>query len=681
MSDEGGDPLRVQRLILRNDSARRRTLSVTFYLEWNIGESRDASQMHVRTTWDRKSGVLIARNAFHPDYGDKFAFASIDPIAQDFTADRTTFLGRNGSMLNPAAMERVTLSRRAGAGLDPCAAMRIRVDLEPGESQEVTCLLGQAGTLDDVYQLVARYREHLSLDESFARTVGWWDQTLSGIQVETPDRSANLLLNRWLLYQSLSCRIWGRSAFYQSGGAFGFRDQLQDVMALLYTKPDLAREQILLSASRQFQEGDVQHWWHPPSGAGIRSRCSDDLLWLPYAVAQYVGVTGDRSILDTKIPFLAAQLLEDDEQELYLIPDETSEQASLYEHCRRAIELGTTEGAHGLPLIGLHDWNDGMNRVGLEGKGESVWLAWFLADVLNRFAELSEMLEHEDHAQAYRDRASNLARAVELHAWDGKWYRRAYFDDGTPIGSAESDEAKIDSLPQSWAWISGVANPEKASQALESAWKHLVKIEEQLVLLFTPPFDLSTQDPGYIKGYPPGVRENGGQYTHAALWLAIALARQGDGERAVQLLHMLNPINHATNTEPVERYGVEPYVVPADVYRLKGRVGQGGWTWYTGSASWMYRAWVEEVLGLKVSGERMVIDPVIPPEWDGFSMRYRYGQALYEITVENPEGVGGGVDSVELDGRDIEDHAIPLEDRSIKHKVRIRMGKSAVLID
>ena len=681
MSDDGGDPVRVQRLILRNDSTHKRKLSVTFYVEWNMGESREASQMHVRTTWDRESGVLIARNAFHADYGDKYAFASIDPVAEDFTADRIIFLGRNRSMLNPAAMERVTLSGRAGAGLDPCAAMRVRIDLDPGEAREITCLLGQAGTLEDVQQLVDRYREHLSLEESYARTVGWWDRFLTEIQVETPDHSVNLLLNRWLLYQSLSCRIWGRSAFYQSGGAFGFRDQLQDVLSLLYIKPDLAREQILLSASRQFREGDVQHWWHPPSGAGIRSRCSDDLLWLPYAVSQYVHVTGDKAILDIQIPFLAAQLLEDDEHELYLQPDETLEQASLYEHCRRAIERGTTEGPHGLPLIGLHDWNDGMNRVGLEGKGESVWLAWFLVDVLNRFAVLSETVAHEDLAQGYRDRASSIAQAIELHAWDGNWYRRAYFDDGTPIGSAASDEAKIDSLPQSWAWISGAANPEKVGQATESAWKHLVKSEDQLVLLFTPPFDISNQDPGYIKGYPPGVRENGGQYTHAALWLAIAFARQGKGERAVDLLNMLNPINHTSNPEQVERYGVEPYVVAADVYRLAGRVGQGGWTWYTGSASWMYRAWIEEVLGMKVSNERMVIDPVIPAKWDGFNIRYRYGQALYEITVENPEGVGRGVVKVEMDGHEIEDHGIPLEDRSIKHNVRVLLGKVEKLVD
>ncbi len=674
IDETGGDPVRVQRLRLRNDSPKPRKLSVTFYLEWTLGEDHETSQMHVVTHWDSDLKTLLARNRYHPEYGDRIAFATLSPAPQEYTADRAEFLGRNGSLAHPVALRRIGLGGRTGAGLDPCSALQVSFELEPGEDADVTCLLGQAESLDEVQHLVQKYREDLAVEDCMVRTSTWWNRLLDSVQVETPELSVDLLLNRWLLYQSLSCRIWGRSGFYQSGGAFGFRDQLQDVMSLLYGYPEHARDHILLAASRQFREGDVQHWWHPPSGAGIRSRISDDLLWLPYVVAQYVEVTGDEGILEENVPFLDAPLLEEDQHEVYLVPEATVERASLYEHCRRAIERGLTAGPHGLPLIGIGDWNDGMNRVGVEGKGESVWLAWFLVSVLKRFARVAERCGQPDHAEEYREKAKTLAATIEREAWDGAWYRRAIFDDGSPLGSAANEEARIDSLAQSWAWISGTAIQERAERALDAAWEHLVRADDRLVLLFTPPFDQSEPSPGYIQGYPPGVRENGGQYTHGALWLPMAFVRRGDGDRAAQLLRLLNPIEHARELEGAMRYAVEPYVVAADVYSLPGKVGRGGWTWYTGSAGWMYRVWLEEVLGLKVRGDTLTVEPMIPSDWDRYSIRLRQGEAVYEIQVENPEGVTSGVAWVEMNGRRLDELEIPLENHSVKHKVRVLMG-------
>jgi cyclic beta-1,2-glucan synthetase len=537
-------------------------------------------------------------------------------------------------------------------------------------------MLGQAESTVQVNELVLRFREDHGVEEALQQTKSWWDELLSTVEVDTPELAANILINRWLEYQSLSCRLWGRSAFYQSGGAFGFRDQLQDVMAFCNSRPEIAREQILLAASRQFQEGDVQHWWHEPAGAGIRSRISDDLLWLPYVVAHYVRTTGDSVILQTEIPFLQGALLEDDQHELFFTPDITLDKATLFEHCRRAVSRGLTAGSNGLPLIGTGDWNDGLNLVGAEGKGESVWLAWFLCDCLQGMAELATLMEQSELSQDYIEKRITLARRVEQFAWDGKWYLRGTFDDGTPLGSSENLEARIDSLSQSWAWLSGMADPVRAAEGMESAWKNLVHEDERLVLLFSPPFDHSEPLPGYIRGYPPGVRENGGQYTHAALWMAMALARQGNGERAVKLLRLLNPIEHARDAKAVWDYGVEPYVLAADVYRLPGRIGRGGWSWYTGAAAWMYRAWTEEVLGLKIRGNRMEITPVIPASWPRFSLKYRHGAAIYAIQVENPSGCERGVLWLEMDGKRVAGEVILLERELVKHQVIIMMGKS-----
>lgn len=670
----GGEPLRLQRLRLTNDTDRIRRLSITSYLEWTLGENRESSQLHVHSRWDDKSRAFIVRNRYHPDYGDRVAFAAMSPAPISYTADRMEFIGRNRNLRRPEAMRRSALSGKAGAGLDPCAAMQVVIEIEPGEMREIVCMLGQVGDSSEVSGLVRKYRESLIVSEALARTQSWWDDLLGQVQISIPTSSAEPLINRWLLYQTLSSRIWARSGFYQSGGAYGFRDQLQDVMALLHTQPDLARSQILLAASRQFADGDVQHWWHPPGGAGIRSRISDDLLWLPYVVHQYVLQTGDEAILQEEIAFIEGPQLENDQHEIFIQPQVTDERATLYEHCQRAIEKGLTSGEHQLPLFGSGDWNDGMNRVGIEGRGESVWLAWFLIEVLSGFADLAQRSGQTEEAENYRKRQAALIAAIETHAWDGAWYMRGFYDDGSPLGSKESEEAQIDSLPQSWAAITAAGDPQRAEQALDSAREHLVRPDEKLILLFTPPFQWSSADPGYIKGYPPGVRENGGQYTHAALWMAMAFARRGDGATAVRLLQMINPIEHSLDMTQLQRYMVEPFVIAADVYRLPGRVGQGGWTWYTGSAGWMYRVWLEEILGIKLRGDQLLIDPVIPGEWKAFNIHYRHGKAVYEINIENPEGVSRGVLAIEFDGRPLKDGFIPLEKSRIKHRVTVTMG-------
>jgi len=674
VDDQGGDPVKLQRLALRNDSNRPRRLSLTYYVEWTLGETRETSQMQVTAEWDDEARALLARNCYQADSAKQVAFAALSADSVSYTADRTEFIGRNRGPDNPIAMERMGLARRIGAGLDPCAALRTMVGLAPGERIEIVCLLGQALSVEQVHALAATYGNGPALEKALDQTRAWWDKRLGAIQVHTPELAADFLINRWLLYQTLSCRLWARSGFYQSGGAFGFRDQLQDVLALLYTDPETARKHILLAAGRQFPEGDVQHWWHTPGGAGIRSRISDDLLWLPYAVGQYIRVTGDRDILGEKITFLEAPLLNDDQQESFQTPAVTAERVSLFEHCRRALQHSQRFGVHGLPLMGAGDWNDGLNRVGAKGQGESVWLAWFMADVLQVMAEMSDFLGQPDQSRSYTQGRETLIRRIEESAWDGAWYCRAFFDNGAVLGSALNIEAQIDSLPQSWAWLAGGGDPGRATQAIESAWNRLVRENEGLVLLFDPPFDKSEPSPGYIQGYPPGVRENGGQYTHAAIWLAMALARKGQGTAAGKILRLLNPIEHTREPEAVWRYGIEPYVAAADVYSLAGHVGQGGWSWYTGSAAWMYRAWIEEVLGLKKRGETLQINPVIPAWWDGFTMTYRHGETLYEITVENPEHREQGVAWVELDGQRLENGVIQLSRDLIKHRVLVRMG-------
>src|SRR5512132_3267523 len=670
----GGKPVRLQRLRLRHHSSRRRKLTVTSYSTLVLGSDPEETGMHIVTKWDLQSQSLFARNSYNPEFCDCITFATSAPTPASFTADRAVFIGRNRSLRDPAAMEHERLTGDVGAGLDPCAAVQVVVEIEPGDTAEMTFLLGQADDEEKARGIITRFRHPANVEAAFQETRQWWDRLLSTIEVETPELSTNFLFNRWLLYQTLSCRVWGRSALYQSSGAYGFRDQLQDVMALVQASPYLAREHILRAAARQFVEGDVQHWWHPESGAGVRTRISDDLLWLPFVTAHYVRTTGDAEILDQMVPFLDGKPLEEQQAESLSIPVASATQGSLLEHCRRAIARSATAGPHGLPLIETGDWNDGLNRVGLGGKGESVWLAWFEICVLKDFAELLSLRKLGDEARACRVRAAQLAKTVEAQAWDGAWYRRAYFDDGIPLGSRENNEARIDSLPQTWAAISGAGDSDRVEVALQSLEENLVREADDLILLFTPPFDKTSADVGYIKGYPPGVRENGGQYTHAATWVAMAFARQGDGDKAVRLLRMLNPVEHARDEKDCERYKVEPYVMPGDVYSLAGHVGRGGWTWYTGAAAWTYRVWLEEILGFQRRGDTLTINPVIPKDWPGFHVRYRFQNTLYRIAVENPDHCSRGVTLVELDGVAVFNKIVTLRDDALPHEVRVVLG-------
>jgi cyclic beta-1,2-glucan synthetase len=630
--DGSGDPVKIHRLRLRNDSGRQRRLTVAYFAEWVLGSIREDQQVHVQTAYDEPSGAVLATQFWNGNYPGYPAFAAASPRASSYSGDRTLFLGRNNTSPKPAAMERARLDNRAGAGLDPAAALQLSVTIEAGNEMEVIFLLGQGENVDAVRAIVGRYSSPEQVENALAATKHWWDLRLGTLKVHTPLLSADLLLDRWLLYQTLACRFWARAALYQSSGAFGFRDQLQDSMALVYAAPELARAHILVAASRQFLEGDVQHWWHSETGMGVRTRCSDDLVWLPFVVAHYIQVTGDAAILDEQIPFLEGPLLEAGQQERMFIPTVSPQAAPLWEHCRRSLDKAWHLGPHELPLFGDGDWNDGMNRVGIEGRGETVWLGWFLCTVLKSFADLMETRE-PGIAAAWLARAAAMAKSVEASGWDGDWYLRGFFDNGTPLGSHANPEARIDSLPQSWAVISGSADPARARRAMESAEDLLVSERDRLVRLFTPPFDHSEPHPGYIMGYPPGLRENGGQYTHGSLWMALAWARMADGAAAVRLLTLMNPVEYSRNPEAVDRYRGEPYVVAADVSAPPAKAGRAGWTWYTGSAGWMYRVWIEEVLGFRLRSDRLTIAPVIPDDWTGFEITYRYRSAVYEIEV------------------------------------------------
>ncbi|MCS6852425.1 MAG: glycosyl transferase family 36 [Gemmataceae bacterium] len=670
------DPIKLIALKVRNLGRTMRRLSATFYVEWVLGTTRDQAPMQVVCSLDPESGALVARNPWSVDFAGRLAFADVALRPRSVTADRTEFLGRNGSPTAPAALYRLELSGRVGPLRDPCAALMVKWELPAGEEKEILFLLGEAAGPEDLQRLLRRYRQPGRVDRTFDQVRRWWDGVLKTIQVKTPDPAFDLLVNQWLLYQVLSCRLWARSAFYQSGGAYGFRDQLQDVMALVHAAPGEARAHLLRAAARQFVEGDVQHWWHPPAGRGVRTRFSDDLLWLPLVTAYYVQTTGDATVLDEQVPFLRAPVLKPGQDEEYGLPEVTEQTASLYEHCVLALERGHRLGEHGLPLMGTGDWNDGMNRVGAGGKGESVWVGWFLVTILNEFALLAERRGDVARAAWCRERADALRQAIETHAWDGGWYRRAYFDDGTPLGSADNDECQIDSLPQTWAVISRVANPERAQQAMAAVEQRLVRSADRLILLFTPPFDRGTLQPGYVKGYVPGIRENGGQYTHAAAWVVWATALLGRGSRAVELFGLLNPIRHAQTPADVNRYRVEPYVVAADVYSQPPHTGRGGWTWYTGSAGWLYRVALESILGFQRRGTTLRLDPCIASHWGGFEITYRHHSASYRIRVENPHGVERGVQSMTLDGQPADPAGMPLADDGRLHEVRVVLGPS-----
>ena len=665
--------VRISCLSLTNTGDSARQLTVTLYAEWVLGTFREHARHHVRTGLDAATHALLARNSFSAAFADLVGFAWASEAVRSFTTDRREFIGRNGALANPGGLRRERFSGALGSVVDPCAALQVAVTLAPGETRQVNFLLGAARGEDAVRALIERLGPAEHGRAAIARTMEAWDRRLSVVSVRTPEPTFDLMINRWMLYQALACRMWGRSALYQSSGAFGFRDQLQDTTAFLYSEPAIAREHIVRAAGRQFAEGDVQHWWHPQTGRGVRTRFSDDLVWLPWAVHRYATVTGDASVLDETAPFLEMRQLDPDEHEIYDLPRLSEESGSVYEHCLRALRRACTEGERGLPLIGSGDWNDGMNRVGIHGKGESVWLAWFLISTLRDFATLCEQRGDNATAAGLHRQAGRYVAAVEATSWDGEWYRRAYYDSGAPIGSRECDEARIDSVSQSWAVISGAGDPGRARTAMNSVYRELVNRDERLIVLLTPPFDETPEDPGYIRGYVPGVRENGAQYTHAALWVVQASALIGDRDRAFDLYQMLNPATHARTPEEVERYRVEPYVIAADVYTAAGHVGRGGWTWYTGSAAWMYRVGLESILGFDKRGDTLRVTPRVPLEWPEYSITYRHGSATYEIVVRNG-GTHDGVQMVELDGEQLDDGTIPLVDDGRTHSVVVQLG-------
>ncbi len=666
-------------LKLRNLDGRRRRLSATGYVEWILGDRHAATQMTIITERDQDSGVLLARNPYNQEFVGRVAFFDVDEPGHDpdeisISGDRAEFIGRNGSLRAPEALLRERLSNRLGAGLDPCAAIQVQWQLEPGEESERVFRLGLGRDRGAALALACAARGSTSAAQALSRVHEYWQRTLGAVEVETPDRSVDLLANGWLLYQTIACRYFARSGYYQSGGAFGFRDQLQDSMAMLHAEPQLSRNHLLLCAAHQFPQGDVQHWWHPPLDRGVRTRCSDDYLWLPLATCRYVELTGDRSVLDEKVSYIEGRPLNADEESYYDLPVHSALREDLYRHCVRALERGWgLLGERGLPLMGSGDWNDGMNRVGDGGKGESVWLGFFLFDVTKRFAPVAQARGDYLIADRCEEMAKRLRKNIEKHAWDGDWYRRAWYDDGVPLGSAQNDECRIDSISQSWSVLSGAGDPQRSRQAMSSLDTHLVRRDAGLIQLLEPPFDKTSHDPGYIRGYVPGVRENGGQYTHAAIWTVMAFAELGDHERAWELLRLINPLHHADTPERLAVYKIEPYVVAADVYGVAPHTGRGGWSWYTGSAGWMYRLMIESLLGLKREGQGLRIEPCIPADWPGYSIRYRFGETVYQIEVTQTLDAGA-VNSVRVDGVVQGDGLIRLVDDGVGRFVEVFCG-------
>ncbi|MEO6189259.1 MAG: cyclic beta 1-2 glucan synthetase, partial [Saprospiraceae bacterium] len=661
-------------LKLKNQSGRSRNLSATGYVEWVLGDNRMKTAMHIHTEIDPESGALFAKNQYNTEFNNRVAFFDVDYLKKTFTGDRTEFIGRNGNLQNPAAMFRSKLSGKVGLALDPCAAIQIPFFVEEGEEQEIIFRLGAGKDSNEASTIAKQFRGKQMATDALEKVIKYWEETLGALQVETPDVAINIITNGWLTYQTISSRLWGRSGFYQSGGAFGFRDQLQDVMSLLHSRPELAREQILLCASRQFKEGDVQHWWHPPVGRGVRTRISDDYLWLPLVTAYYIKHTGDIAILDESIDYLEGRLLNPEEESYFDLPIKAQKPVPLYDHCIRAINHGLNFGVHGLPLIGTGDWNDGFDKVGHQGKGESVWLAFFLYEILNKFGETASLHNDTTFANICKKEADKLKANIDKNAWDGEWYTRAWFDDGIPLGSISDEECKIDSIAQSWSVLSGGGSDSLVHTAMDSAYKNLVKKESRIIQLLEPAFDKSTLNPGYIKGYVPGVRENGGQYTHGAIWMIMAFAKLADNERVWELLNMINPINHSKTAEETAIYKVEPYVLAADVYSGNPYAGRGGWTWYTGAAGWLYRLIIESLLGMQMEANKLTIIPCIPKEWMSFKVHYRYKNTIYHIEVM--QMLEDEKMKVSIDGVEKEENIITLIDDGVEHIVVISADKS-----
>ena len=680
------DSVRLTRLTLRNRSNRSRSLTLTAYVEWALAPNGTIASPYIATAIDAKTGALFARNAWRAEYGARVAFIDFGGSQQSASGNRAAFLGRGGTTAAPAAIRHsAPLDGETGIGLDPCGALRTHVTLAAGDECDLVFALGDAESVDAAQALVTQYRV-IDFDAVSRDVRTTWNEMLDTVSVRTPDAALDVLVNDWLLYQTLACRVWARTAYYQSSGAYGFRDQLQDVMALCVARPDVAREHLLRAAARQFVEGDVQHWWLPPAGQGLRTRMTDDRLWLPYVTGRYLRVTGDDAMLDERIPFITGPALADGQQDAFFEPAQ-AEAATLYEHCARAIDVSLANGVHGLSLMGTGDWNDGMNRVGIGGRGESVWLAWFLIATIEAIAPLAETRSDGARAARWHAHAAALRHALDATGWDGpdgEWYRRGYYDDGTPLGSRDSAECRIDAIAQSWSVMAKGADRARCERAMDAVDRHLILEDARIALLFTPPFDQTTHDPGYIKGYPPGIRENGGQYTHGSIWSIFAFAGLGRGNRAHALFALINPLSHAASVADAERYRVEPYVACADVYSVAPHVGRGGWTWYTGSAGWLYRAALEALLGFDLCGDTLLIDPCVPAGWPGYEIHYvrrcaTGAKTRFAIVVDNTAGVERGVAGVSIDGEPpVATHGQPariaLTDDGATHRIRVTLG-------
>lgn len=662
-------PLKFITLKLKNESGNKRKLSASGYMEMVLGDMRSKTGMHLLSDLDADTGTLIFRNRYNSTFADRIVFFHVLGKVNSFTTDRSEFIGRNRTLKDPDALYMEKLSGKVGEGKDTCAAIQVKFDLMHGEEREIIFFLGSAESYNVASRYIARFKDADSIRNAFDNVQKYWDDQLGKIQVSTPDIAVNIMANGWLLYQDISCRLFARTGFYQSGGAFGFRDQLQDVLALLHSSPSLTREQIILSAAHQFTKGDVQHWWHPPDGRGVRTMCSDDLLWLPFVVSRYIRSTGDQGILSVVVGFLESRELQPGEESLYDLPQASRERASVYEHCVRSIKQGLHYGAHGLPLIGSGDWNDGMDKIGHLGQGESVWLAFFLYDVLNRFGTIARDYGDTDFSCLCSTESETLQKNIEASAWDGAWYLRAWFDNGTPLGSHRNEECSIDAIAQSWSVISGAGHKSRAAKAMKSLNDRLVRRDLKIIQLLSPAFDKSNLNPGYIKGYVPGVRENGGQYSHAAVWVTMAFAKLGDREKVYELLNMLLPINHSLDEIASNKYKVEPYVMAADVYANESHKGRGGWTWYTGSAGWMYQLIVDFFIGLERKGNILMFNPCLPLQWPSVEVNYRFGQSEYLITIYQIDGTGTG--SWKVDDQEGVGNAIELKDDKLKYEVTV----------
>jgi cellobiose phosphorylase len=661
------ESLKLWSLTLTNRSDRVKYVSLTYYVEWVLGTQGEQTNPYILTSYNNEHECLFAKNIYTMNFQNTYSYLFSSETIIGYTGDRQEFLGQKGSVREPRGAE-VKLSCNTGVSYDPCGAIQVSVAIQPQECKTVLFGLGQSTSLEEIYRIKNKYREITASEKELDRVRTYWDGLLGTVKVKTKDRAVDILVNGWLLYQTVSCRIQARAGFYQCGGAYGYRDQLQDTLSLLFADSSILRGQILIACSRQFEEGDVQHWWHPPMGIGVRTRITDDLLWLPYCTAAYIRSTGDTTILKEKVPYIKGPVLQEGQHDVMFTPEISQSFATVYEHCKKAIDR-TSFGEHGLPLMGGGDWNDGMNEVGIEGKGESVWLAWFFYTVLGDFIPLCHKEDDEAYGRELDQKRESLLQSIEEHTWDGEWYLRAFYDDGTKLGSKENDECRIDSISQSWSVISKGAKEDRAKTAMQSAWRYLVREEEAISLLLTPPFNKTSKNPGYIKNYIPGMRENGGQYTHAAVWLAIATSMLRDYHMAQTLFTILNPIHVTQTRKDVLRYEKEPYVMTADISLSPPYTGRGGWSWYTGSAGWMYQGLLSWFLGIRKEGNELIIDPATPASFGDFSIEYKYGRSIYEIRVESRSKGMLTTEAITVDGRLIQGNRVTLVDDGEKHLV------------